>query len=505
MTFAFSRLFAKATALAFALALMAGPALADTVNITFLLTNDVYKMSGGKERGGFARLSGAVKAERAKGGNVVYVHAGDAISPSLLSGFDEGEHIIALLNVAPPDLFVPGNHEFDFGPDVFKKRMAEADFAVLAANLRDASGNKLDGIEDTKMMEFGGVKVGIVGLTADDSPVKSSPGDLKFADTIVTGVTQAKALRDAGADLVVAVAHANRGQDREMFDTRAFDIILTGDDHDLMLFYDGRTVMAESKEEAEFVTAIDVAVDVTEDDGRRRVKWWPTFRIIDTATVEPDPDTMAKVEGYEGELSKELDIPVGTTATALDSRKATVRSGEAAIGNLIADAMREAVGADVALTNGGGIRGNTEYAPGTELTRRTILTELPFGNKTMKLKVSGQTILDALENGLSQVENSAGRFPHVSGMTVEADLGQPAGSRVKSVTVGGAPLDPNREYTLATNDYMAGGGDGYGVFRGAERLFGETDAKLVDNDVMVYVRKMGSVSPKVEGRMKTGG
>jgi 2',3'-cyclic-nucleotide 2'-phosphodiesterase (5'-nucleotidase family) len=497
--------FLRLIAVSAGLLLLAGTALAETVNITFLLTNDVYKMSGGKERGGFARLSAVVKAERAKGGNTVYVHAGDAISPSLLSGFDQGEHIIALLNMAPPDFFVPGNHEFDFGPEIFAKRMGEAQFPVLAANLRDASGNKLAGIDDTKMVEFDGVKVGVVGLAADDSPVKSSPGDLKFSDTIETGVAQAKALKEAGADLVVAVVHANRAQDRALFDTRAFDIILTGDDHDLMLFYDGRTVMTESKEEAEFVTAVDVAVDVTENDGRRRVKWWPTFRLIDTATVEPDAETQAKVASFEDELSKELDIPVGKTATALDSRKATVRSGEAAIGNLIADAMREAVGADVALTNGGGMRGNTEYAPGTELTRRTVLTELPFGNKTMKLSVTGETLLAALENGVSQVENSAGRFPHVSGMTVEADLSQPAGSRIKSVIIGGSPLDPAKTYTLATNDYMAGGGDGYTVLRGAERLFGETDAKLMANDVMVYIRKMGEVAPKVEGRVKTSG
>ena len=484
---------------------LAGAALAETVNVTFLLTNDIYKMSGGKARGGFARLAAVVKAERAKGGHVVYAHAGDTISPSLLSGFDQGEHIIALLNMAPPDIFAPGNHEFDFGPDVFRKRMAEAQFPILAANLRDAAGQKMAGIEDSKMLEFDGVKIGVVGLAADDSPVKSSPGDLKIADTIETGVAQAKAMKEAGADLVVAVVHANRAQDRALFETRAFDIILTGDDHDLMLFYDGRTAMVESKEEAEYVTAVDVAVDVSERDGRRRVKWWPQFRLIDTASVEPDPDVQAKVEGYEGELSTELDVTIGKTATALDSRKASVRSGETAIGNLIADAMREAVGADVALTNGGGIRGNTEYAPGTELTRRTILTELPFGNKTMKLAVSGETILAALENGLSQVENSAGRFPHVSGMSVVADVSQPAGSRVKSVTIGGAPLDPAKTYTFATNDYMAGGGDGYTMLRGAERVFSETDAKLMANDVMVYIRAKGEVAPAVEGRLSTGG
>jgi 2',3'-cyclic-nucleotide 2'-phosphodiesterase (5'-nucleotidase family) len=489
-------------AAALATGLSAGTALAETVDVTFLLVNDIYKMSG-KTRGGFARLAAVVKAERAKGGNVLYVHAGDSISPSLMSGFDQGAHIIDLINSAPPDIFAPGNHEFDFGSEIFMKRMGEAQFPVLAANLRGADGKPLAGIEDTKMITFGGARIGIVGLTADDSPEKSSPGDLKFSDTVETGIARAKALREAGADLVVAVAHANRAQDRVLFDSHAFDIILSGDDHDLMLFFDGRTAMAESKEEGEFVTAIDVVIEIEEGDRGRRVKWWPTFRLIDTASVDPDPDTLAKIESYEGELSKELDIVIGKTATALDSRKASVRSGETAIGNLVADAMRDAVGADVAITNGGGIRGNREYDPGTELTRRDILTELPFGNKTLKLELTGAAILAALENGVSQVENTAGRFPHVSGMTVEADLTAPAGSRVKAVAVGGVALDPAKTYTLATNDYMARGGDGYRMFADVPRVLSALDAKLMANDVMAYIRKRGEVAPKVEGRIKT--
>ena len=494
----------RLVALFAALSVLAGAALDETVNVTLLLTNDIAKLSA-KSRGGFGRLAAVVKAERAKGGHVVYAHAGDSISPSLLSGFDKGEHIIDLLNMAPPDIFAPGNHEFDFGPEIFRKRMAAANFPILAANLRDETGQKMTGIDDSKMLEFDGAKIGIIGLTADDSPVKSSPGDLKISNTVEVGVTQAKALREAGADIVVAVVHANRATDRELFDTRAIDIILSGDDHDLNVFYDGRVLLVESKEEAEFVAAVDVAIDITERDGRRRVKWWPQFRLIDTVSVEPDADVQAKIASYEGKLSKELDLPVGTTTTALDSRKATVRSGETAIGNLIADAMRAAVDADVALTNGGGIRGNTEYAPGTELTRRDILTELPFGNKTLKLSVSGKVIVEALENGLSQVENSAGRFPHISGMTVIADVSKPAGSRVKSVMIGGTPLDPGKTYSFATNDYMAGGGDGYRMLRGTERILNENDAKLMANDVMAYIRKKGEVAPAVEGRMKTDG
>ena len=484
-------------------ATLVSPALAETVNITFLLANDTYKVDNTSERGGFARLNAVVKAERAKGGHVFYSHAGDLISPSLLSGFDQGEHTITLLNMAPPDAFTPGNHEFDFGPEVFMKRMKEAKFPLYAANLRTADGKPVEGFKDSAIIDMGGVKVGIVGAAAQDSPVKSSPGPgLQFSPTLDTTIAAGKQLRADGADIVVAVVHASRDVDRALFDNRAADIILTGDDHDLALFFDGRTVMAESKEEAEFVTAIDVKVDVDEKDGKRKVSWYPNFRLIDTATVTPDAATQAKVDEYNSLLSKELDVAIGTTTEALDSRKSTVRTTEAAIGNLIADGMRAAVGADIAITNGGGIRGNKEYPAGAELTRRDILSELPFGNKTVKIEVTGEAVLAALENGVSDVENSAGRFPQVSGITLEADLTKPKGERVSNVMIGGKPLDTGATYTLATNDYIYGGGDGYTALKSGKPLFGVRDAKLMANDVMAYITGQKTVSAKVEGRIK---
>jgi 5'-nucleotidase / UDP-sugar diphosphatase len=487
----------------FAASLFAGTALAETVNVTFLLTNDIYKVDNTAERGGFARLNAVVKAERAKGGHLIYAHAGDLISPSLLSGFDQGEHTIALTNMAPPDIFTPGNHEYDFGAEVFMKRMKEAKFPLFAVNLRNADGTPVEGFQDTIIIDKGGAKIGIVGATADDSPVKSSPGDtLKFLPTTETTVAAAKELRKLGVDLVVAVVHANREVDRQLFESRAIDVILTGDDHDLALFWDGRTAMVESREEAEFVTAVDVKFDIEEKDGKRTVKWFPNFRIIDTATVTPDPETQAKVDEYNGTLSKELDVEIGTTAEPLDSRKASVRTGEAAIGNLIADATREAVDADIGITNGGGIRGNKEYPAGAKLTRRDILSELPFGNKTVKIEVTGETVWAALENGFSDVENAQGRFPQVSGLTVEVDLKKPKGERVTAVMVGGKPLDKAATYTLSTNDYMFGGGDGYTVLKSGKPLFGVRDAKLMANDVMAYITAKGTVAAKVEGRIK---
>jgi 2',3'-cyclic-nucleotide 2'-phosphodiesterase (5'-nucleotidase family) len=499
----------KRSALAATLALATlTSAIAADFDVTFLLVNDVYKMNDDK-RGGVARVNAVARAERANGGNVVYIHAGDAISPSLLSGFDQGEHMIELLNVVPLDIFIPGNHEFDFGKDVFYERMKALKGNILAANLRNPDGSAIEGIEDTMMLSYGddsepmnSVKIGIVGLTADDSPVKSNPGDLQFTASTETGIAKAKELREAGADIIIAATHANRQVDREMFDSGAFDIILTGDDHDLMLFYDGRTAMVESSEDGNYMTAVDVSISVGESRGKRRVRWHPNFRIMDTANTEPDPGTMAKVAEYEALLSSELDVELGKTDSELDTRKASVRTGETAVGNLISDAMRMAVGADVAITNGGGIRGNTQYAPGTALTRRDILTELPFGNKTLLLEVDGATIRAALENGVSQVENSAGRFPHVSGMSFTYDGSKPAGERVIEVMVGTSALDDGAMYKLATNDYMAGGGDGYTVLRGGKVLLGDLDGKLMANDVMAFIRAAGTVNAKVEGRVK---
>jgi 2',3'-cyclic-nucleotide 2'-phosphodiesterase (5'-nucleotidase family) len=277
--------------------------------------------------------------------------------------------------------------------------------------------------------------------------------------------------------------------------------VLSGHDHDLILLYNGRTVLAESMTEANYVTAIDVKAEVEEKDGKRRVTWWPDIRVIDTATVTPDPETQARIEAYRKELDADLNIAIGATSEPLDSRKALLRTQEAAIGNLIADALRAQTQSDVAIVNGGGIRGNKQYPAGAELTRRDILTELPFGNRTVKLAVTGDMIKAALENGVSDVANAAGRFPQVSGLTFTADLMRPVGERVDNIMIGGRPLDPAASYTLATNDYMAGGGDGYVALKAGTPLLAVRDGKLMANDVMAYVAAQKTVAPKVEGRI----
>ncbi|MBN8997913.1 MAG: 5'-nucleotidase C-terminal domain-containing protein, partial [Rhizobiales bacterium] len=313
------------------------------------------------------------------------------------------------------------------------------------------------------------------------------------------------ALRDQGVDLVVAVVHTPLSVDIALVRAHAADLIFSGHDEHLMVFYDGRTVLTESGSQADSVVVTRVDIDKETKDGKTTVTWRPDFSIVDSASVTPDPAIGAVVKRYQDELDRALKLDIGTTQTALDSRRATVRGEEAAIGNLIADAMRAAVDADVAITNGGGIRADRQYEPGTVLTRADIFAELPFGNKTVKLAVTGEQLKAALVNGFSQVDQGAGRFPQISGMTVAVDYGKPPRERVVSVEIGGRPLDPAATYTLATNDFMANGGDGYAVFRDAKVLLGPVDAQLMASQVINYVEAQKTVAPKVEGRIQPAG
>jgi 2',3'-cyclic-nucleotide 2'-phosphodiesterase (5'-nucleotidase family) len=253
--------------------------------------------------------------------------------------------------------------------------------------------------------------------------------------------------------------------------------------------------------DAHYLAAIDLAVDRVMERDKEVVEVIPAWRYRSTAGVRPDPEIQAVVERYNAELDAELEVPVGTTAVALDSRRATVRAAESNFGNLVADAIREAVGAEVALANGGGIRGDRLYQPGTVLTRKDILSELPFGNVTVLIELSGADLLAALENGVSQVEGAAGRFPQVSGMSYRYDASKPPGSRIVAVEVGGQPLAIDRTYRVATNEYVYGGGDGYAALARGTPVIDPSAGTLMASMVTDYIARQGAIALKVEGRI----
>jgi 2',3'-cyclic-nucleotide 2'-phosphodiesterase (5'-nucleotidase family) len=285
-----------------ALLALAQTAAAEPQRIKLLLINDWDRFEEVGGEGGFARVMAAVEAEGAAADDVLLIHAGDAISPSLLSGFDQGAHMVALLNELPLDVFVLGNHEFDFGPEVLAERIAEARFDIVNSNVFDGTGELLPGTIPNKTIEVAGFKLGFYGLTTPDTVAISSPGDSSFAPVVETAQAMQRALREDGADLIVAVVHTGRAEDQALFDARVADLILTGHDHDLRIVYDGRTAMAESFSQGIYVTAIELEVERVRQGDQERIAWRPSFRTLHTADFEPSPRGLELVKPFEEKL-----------------------------------------------------------------------------------------------------------------------------------------------------------------------------------------------------------
>lgn len=475
-----------------------------TVKVTFLHTNDVYEIAPVRGMGGFAPLMTALKRERAAAPHSMTTFGGDLISPSLMSGLTKGSQMIEMMNAVGADLAVLGNHEFDFGDDVLKTRMGESKFRWLATNVVGADGKPFHNALATTIKDFGGIKFGFFGILTPETHHLSSPGkDTKILPIAAAADKAVKDLKAQGAEIIVALTHLSIAEDRDMVRrAKGINLVLGGHDHDPITYYEGGILIHKSGYDAHFLGAVDLTVTRTpQQQGAPRYTVVPAWRMTAINALTPDPEIASLVKKHTDKLDVELNVPVGKTLTALDSRRSEVRAAEAAIGNLFADAVREAVGAEIGLANGGGIRGDKTYDAGATLTRKDILTELPFGNKTVLIELSGADLKTAMEHSVGQVEQKQGRFMQVSGMTLVYDAKQPAGSRVVEIKVGGQPLDAARKYKVATNEYVYAGGDGFAVLKNGKSLIDESAAKLMASQVMDYIAAKGSVAPKVEGRI----
>ena len=195
------------------------------------------------------------------------------------------------------------------------------------------------------------------------------------------------------------------------------DVIIGGHDEHLLAFYDGKVALTESESQANYVVITELAVTKITKDGKSTVTWSPNFRIIDTATVQPDAEIAAIVKGYEDKLSKELDIAIGVTETPLDSRRAhraRQRGRHRQPHRRCAARRRSAPTSRSPTAAASAPTSNTR--PAQTLTRRDVLSEMPFGNTTVLIEVTGDKVKAALENGVSQVRELGGRFPQVSGI-----------------------------------------------------------------------------------------
>ncbi len=478
-------------------------AAAEPTKITFLHVNDVYEISPKRGQGGLAELMTLLRAERAASPNSVTTLGGDLISPSVMSGLTKGAQMVELMNALGVAVAVPGNHEFDFGPDIARQRIGESRFPWVGTNVLGKDGKPAAGLAALHTVKIGGFTVGFFGILAPETDSLSSPGaDISFAPVTETATAAVKQLQEMGAEVIVALTHLDFATDTALArDVPGISLILGGHDHDPMVWSERGVPLLKAGYDAHHLGVVDLSVEWVGEGDKKKLVVIPSWRLLSTAGIAPDPGIKAIVDKYNARLDADLNVPVGATKVALDSRRAAVRSEETAIGNLIADAMRAGVGADVAITNGGGIRGDRTYDGGTTLTRKDVLTELPFGNVTVLIELSGADLLAALENGVADVENKGGRFPQVSGLGFTYDPAAAKGSRVTGVRIGKAALDPAKMYKVATNDYMQGGGDGYASLKKGRVLIDASGARLMATMVMDYIAAHAPVAPAVEGRI----
>ena len=477
------------------------PAEPVTTRLTFLNFNDAYQISPRRGLGGMGPMATLIKRERARARVSILTFGGDLISPSLLSGITKGKHMIEFANALGVQMAVLGNHEFDFGPEVMQERVAESKFPWLGANVLGADGKPFGGAVATKIVAMGPLKVGFLGLLTPEARLYIRGGaPVTFAPFLPAARTAIAQLRQEGAQVLVAITHMNLAEDQELVrEAKGLHLVLGGHEHIPITVYERGVLILKAGSDAEFLGVVEL--DVSVDKGA--VTAVPTWRLVANYRVVADPAVQTMVRGYEQRLDREMGQPIGTTETEMDSRADTVRLREAAIGNLVADAIRAATNADVALFNGGGLRGNKSYPAGSNITARDIFTEMPFGNVVLVLDAKGSDIKAMLEHGLSRPGQEFGGFPHISGLKVVFDPAKPVGQRVETIMIGEWALDPNRTYRLATNDFLATGGDGYAMLTNLRRIVDTNAGPLLAGIVIEYIKQKGTVAPKVEGRITT--
>jgi 5'-nucleotidase len=469
--------------------------------LTLLQFNDHYvlePLDREGTRGGMARIATLVARTRAESPHTLLALAGDTLSPSVMSAVLRGEQMIAAWNQLGLDVATFGNHEFDFGPEVLRARMGESRFRWVSSNVVErATGRPFGGALATHAVEAGGVTVGFLGLTVPDTSHTSSPGPgVEFRDPVASARQAVAALTRDRRPVLVAVTHQNMPADEAL--ARAVPelaLVVGGHEHDPLESVVGGTLITKAGSDGAFVVRVDLQAT---RDGKvlaRQHRFVPV-----TAELPEDPAMAALVARYEARLDAELGVPVGETAVPLDARNAVLRTRETNVGNLVADVIRARLAADVGVMNGGGIRGN-RVVPAGVLTRRDVRTLLPFLNVLVKLEVPGRVLLAVLERSVAAFPAESGGFLQVSGVSFTFDPGRPPGQRVVEARVGGAPLDPERAYTLATTSYTAQGGDGYRMLVSAKPLVFPEDGPGLADALAEAIGRAGAVAPRVEGRI----
>lgn len=493
--------------LLFLLVIFTIPVFSQNVRVTILHVNDVYQfmpVEGGK-RGGLARLMTLKKQALAENPNTIFTLGGDTLSPSVETRTYKGAQMIDAWNAVGLDYSVLGNHEFDIKTADLLLRIKESRFTWLGANVIDTKTKKIFAdLPPYVVRDFGGVKIGIIGLLLPETKETSSMEEsLQVTDFCAAAKKLVKQMRKKEkVSAVIGLTHLFMAQDKKLAECADFDLILGGHEHTLLQSSSNGTpifkMTADARELGRFNLNFNAAT--------RRLESMDWEIIPVTDAIADDKDFEPVFLKYK-DLLEQLAVPVGATAETLDALSLSNRTRETNIGNFIADAYRNAANADVALVNGGSIRADLTYNPGI-LTKRDVLSMLPFNNPIVKIEITGKTLRETLEHGVARSaaneDNEPGRFPQISGMSFKFDTTKPVGSRTSEIMVGGKPLDENKTYTLATSDFLVSrSGDGYVMFKNAKVLINPNEAAK-DSDVFEKAIKdspNATIAPKLEGRI----
>ena len=523
----------------------AAPAAADqtanTEPIVILHTNDAH--CGIDDSIGYAGLA-ACKAEMEAGygaDRVTLVDAGDAIQGGAIGTLSDGAFLVDIMNQLGYDIAVPGNHEFDYGTENFLELAQErADYSYLSCNFLDLrTGASV--LPPYRILDYDGVQVAYVGISTPESLSKTTPAYFQdengsFLYSFCQGAdgvplytavqTAVNAARTEGADYVVAVGHLGNGgitpaytSEAVISHTTGIDVFIDGHSHEAC----ERTVANASGEDvllAQTGTKLAAIGKVVIDPATGEI----SAELI-TDYTEKDPATEVFIQALEEGFSDILNQVVATSEVTLTTAdpatgERRIRNGETNLGDLVADAYRIVMDADIGMVNGGGIRADIE--PG-DVTFEDIINVHPYGNEMCVVEATGQEILDALELGVMNYPLEDGGFQHVSGLTFSIDVSVPSSValddtgafvgvngayRVTDVMVNGEPLDLNRTYTVASHNYMIKeGGSGFNMFMDNTLI---QDCTMLDNQLLIdYITDYlggtigrGYENPYGEGRIQ---
>ena len=451
----------------------------------------------GKCFGGTARLITAIEDARSRHSNTILLDGGDQFQGTLFYNLYKGQVAAEMMNKLGYDGMAVGNHEFDDGPETLRAFMDSVTFPVLMANANVHMEPELKGkLQKSTTLYRNNQKIGLIGINTEKTAELSSPGDnVIFTDAVAAVQAEVDFLTEAGVNKIILMSHSSYAIDKMIAaNTTGVDVIVGGHDNAYLSNVSDRakgpyptvvngTQIVQAYAYGKFLGELSVLFDEAGN-----VIYATGEPITIDGSVNENSQIVARLDELEEPINALKETIVGTVSSPLTGDRAVCRIQECDMGNMIADAMRGAVidkGYTIALQNSGGIRASLDAG---EVTLGEIMTILPFQNTLSTFKVTGQQLLTAMENGVSQVEDNAGRFPQVSGMRYTFDLAKPANEgRVTSIEIdedgSWKPLDLNKTYGMVSNNFIRGGGDGYKVFRSASEIydFGPDLADVVAN------------------------